>query len=592
MDAKTKSQTCTQVRARNERRTERLKRNNQNFNNVSSMKNLCLILVSTGFLLPAFCNTSAQAQSLKGSRPNIVFVMTDDQGMGDLSCMGNQVVRTPNIDHLYQQSTRLADYHVSPTCAPTRAALMSGRLPFMVGVTHTIQQRERMALNIFTMPQALKSAGYATGLFGKWHLGDDLPYLPQSRGFDEVLMHGAGGIGQVNFGDFAANKDNVYFDNVLLHNDTIVQTKGFCTDVFFQASLNWIKKQKDSDSPYFAYISLNAPHAPLVAPKHYTDRFQDLGYDKGTAARYGMIENIDDNVGLLLKKLQEWNQLEDTLVVFTTDNGATHLSGKLNGERIKHFNYNMKGAKNSPNEGGTHVPAFLYWKGVFGEGADIDQLIHHVDLFPTFAALAGTDLPKAMQPLDGRSILPLLADNKADWPDLERFVHCGRWKKGQREEGKYEKTAVRTKRWRLVNHNELYDIANDPGETTDVASASPDVVARLRQAFDQWWVSSLPLMVNEDLPSVKGPDQPFAIRYEKQLQEKGIPDWAPAESFVHARSRGSDTQKQSIVTPKKSGNEEHTGTKPLTRKQRRALRKSKVEEKGSEDPGQEKTPQQ
>ncbi|PAY16799.1 arylsulfatase [Rhodopirellula sp. SM50] len=556
------------------------------------MKKLCLILVAAGFLLPAFCDASAQAQSLKGSRPNIVFVMTDDQGMGDLSCMGNEVVRTPNIDQLYQQSTRLTDYHVSPTCAPTRAALMSGRLPFMVGVTHTIQQRERMALDVVTMPQALKSAGYATGLFGKWHLGDDLPYLPQSRGFDEVLMHGAGGIGQVNFGDFAANKNNVYFDNVLLHNDTIVQTKGFCTDVFFQAGLNWIKEQKDSDSPYFAYISLNAPHAPLVAPKDYTEYFLNLGYDKGTAARYGMIENIDDNVGLLLKKLQEWGQLSDTFVIFTTDNGATHLSGTLNGERIKHFNYNMKGAKNSPNEGGTHVPAFLYWKGVLSEGVDIDQLIHHVDLFPTFVELAGAELPETMQPLDGRSILPLLANKEADWPDRERFVHCGRWAKGKRDEGKYQKTAVRTERWRLVNHEELYDITNDPSETTDVASAKPDVVARLRQAFDQWWDSALPMMVNEGLPSVKGPNQPFAIRYEKQLQEKGIPDWAPAESFLLTRALSGNTVSDSTAPQTKAAGDSAADTEPLTRIQKRARRKNKGKEQSSETSGLEEVPQQ
>ncbi|EMI17257.1 arylsulfatase A, partial [Rhodopirellula maiorica SM1] len=314
----------------------------------------------------------ASAQTLEGSRPNIVFVLTDDQGMGDLSCMGNIVLQTPHIDRLYQQSTRLTDFQVSPTCAPTRSALMSGRPPFKVGVTHTIRQRERMTLDVYTLPQALQSAGYATGLFGKWHLGDEPAYLPQNRGFDEVLMHGAGGIGQTNLGDFPPNKENVYFDNVLLHNDTIVQTKGFCTDLFFQAALNWIKQQTDADDPYFAYIALNAPHAPLVAPDKYTQRFLDLGYDKGTAGRYGMIENIDDNVGLLMQKLDDWKMLDNTLVVFMTDNGATHLSGKLNGERVKHYNFGMNGGKNSPHEGGTHVPAFFRWKGVLGEGVDVD----------------------------------------------------------------------------------------------------------------------------------------------------------------------------------------------------------------------------
>ena len=475
--------------------------------------------------------TDADAPSLAGSKPNIVFVLTDDQGMGDLSCMGNEVVRTPHIDALYKQSTRLTDFHVSPTCAPTRSALMSGRPPFKVGVTHTIRQRERMSLDVFTMPQALKSAGYKTGLFGKWHLGDDKAYLPQSRGFDEVLMHGAGGIGQVRFGDFAENAKNVYFDNVLLHNDEIVQTKGYCTDVFFQSALNWIEQNADSDKPYFAYIATNAPHAPLIAPEKYTKRFKELGYDKGTAGRYGMIENIDDNVGLLMQKLEQWDQLENTLVIFMTDNGATHLSGKLNGKKIRLFNFNMAGGKNSPHEGGTHVPAFFSWKGVLGEGVDVDRLAAHIDIFPTFAELAGAKLPDDMQPLDGKSLLPLLLDPKAEWPDRELFIHCGRWNDDKREASKYAKCAVRTQKWRLINNKELYDISSDPGEKKDVSASNQAVVLNLQESYDKWWESAKPLMVNEGLPVIKAEYQPFAIRYDEQMAEKGIPDWAPADNF-------------------------------------------------------------
>ena len=176
-------------------------------------------------------------------KPNIILVITDDQGMGDLSCMGNEVLRTPHLDSFYRKSTRFTDFQVSPTCAPTRAAIMSGRPPFKVGVTHTILQRERMAPDVFTLPQALQTADYETGIFGKWHLGDEDAYLPFNRGFDEALIHGAGGIGQVNLGDFVANGENSYFDSVLMHNDTIVKTKGYCTDLFFEAGLKWVKKQ-------------------------------------------------------------------------------------------------------------------------------------------------------------------------------------------------------------------------------------------------------------------------------------------------------------------------------------------------------------
>ena len=467
----------------------------------------------------------SEAASLAGTKPNIILVMTDDQGMGDLSCMGNEVVKTPRIDAFSKKAKRFTDFQVSPTCAPTRAALMSGRVAFKNGVTHTIMQRERMALTTFTMSQALKTAGYATGIFGKWHLGDEEEYLPTSRGFDEVLIHGAGGIGQVAFGDFPPNKENLYFDNVLLHNDTIVQTKGFCTDLFFTEATGWIKKQHEAKKPYFAYISLNAPHAPLVAPEKYTKRFIDLGYDEGTAGRYGMVENADDNFGLLLDKLAEWKALENTLIIFMTDNGATHLKGKLNGKNIKHFNANLRGGKNSPYEGGSHVPAFWQWKGVLGEGGDITALTAHIDLYPTFVELAGAKLPETAQEMDGRSLVPLLEDPKAEWPDRELFIHCGRWDTGKREASKFKKCAVRTQQWRLVNNKSLYDISKDPSETMDVFAEHPEVVAKLQKSYDAWWDSTLPFLVNEGLPKVAQDDQPLSIRYYKQLEEEGIPDY-------------------------------------------------------------------
>lgn len=485
-------------------------------------------LVAIG-IFAVSASVPAEAASLIGTKPNIILVMTDDQGMGDLSCMGNEVVKTPNIDRFYEGSTRFSDFQVSPTCAPTRAAIMSGRAPFKNGVTHTIMQRERMALDTFTLPQALQSAGYQTGIFGKWHLGDEDAYLPTNRGFNEVLIHGSGGIGQVPLGDFPPNKENLYFDNVLLHNDTIVRTKGFCTDLFFQSALAWIKQQHEADNPYFAFISLNAPHAPLVAPEKYTKRLLALGYDKGTAGRYGMIENIDDNFGLLMKKLAEWDALRNTIVIFMTDNGATHLSGKLNGKKIKHFNANLKGGKNSPNEGGTNVPAFWQWNGVLGKGVDIDALTAHIDLYPTFTELAGAKLPAKMQDVEGRSLVPLLENPKADWPDRELFFHCGRWNPGKRGAAKFSKCAVRTERWRFVNNQQLYDISEDPFEQTDVAETHPEVISKLRASYDKWWESALPLMVNEGLPRVAPEDQPLAIHYHKQLKEKGIPEWAPDE---------------------------------------------------------------
>lgn len=470
---------------------------------------------------------TAQQKKLKNSRPNIILVMTDDQGMGDLSCMGNPILKTPNIDSFYEQSTRFTDFHVSPTCAPTRSAIMSGRAPFKNGVTHTIFQRERMAQDVFTMPQVLQSAGYETGLFGKWHLGDEEAYLPQNRGFDEVVMHGAGGIGQTKYGDFPANGENTYFDNVVLHNDTIVKTKGFCTDLFFQAGLAWIKKRYQTKAPYFAYIALNAPHGPFIAPEKYKKRFLDDGYDKNTAARYGMIENIDDNFGMLLSKLDEWGARENTLIIFMTDNGMAMRPITRNGESVERFNAGMKGAKNSPHEGGTHVPAFWGWKGVLDKGVDINGLTAHIDLFSTFSELSGAELPSKMHEMDGRSLLPLLEKPNAKWSGRELFVHCGRWKPGETEAAKFVKSAVRSERWRFVNNRDLYDIEKDPYQKNEVSAANPKVIEKLRKSYNNWWESVLPLMVNEGLPTVKPADQPFAKRYDKQLKEYGIPDWSP-----------------------------------------------------------------
>lgn len=243
-----------------------------------------------------------------------------------------------------------------------------------------------------------------------------------------------------------------------------------------------------------------------------------------------MIENIDDNFGAFMEKLEEWKVLDNTLVIFMTDNGmANGFMLNLNGVESMPFNAGQKGVKNSPHEGGTHVPAFWYWKGVLGEGVDIPVLTAHLDLYPTFSELAGVDLPKNMQGLDGRSLLPLLEDAKAEWPDRELFINSGRWKAGKREAAKYALCAVRSEQWRFVNNKELYDISADPGEKNDVAASYPETVSQLSQSYDQWWLSTIPLMINEGLPLVQPEDQPLSKRYDKQLEEMGIPEWNPED---------------------------------------------------------------
>lgn len=484
----------------------------------------CCLLVTCTIPL-----SQASAASLKGKRPNIILVMTDDQGLGDLSCMGNKDLQTPHIDQLYKLSTRFTDFHVSPTCAPTRSAIMSGRHEFRNGVTHTIKERERMALSTTTFPKLLHKSGYATGIFGKWHLGDEDAYQPYNRGFSEVFIHGAGGIGQAYPGSCAdfppnRNKKTRYFDIAALHNDTIVKTEGFCTDIFFQAALGWIRKQQQAEKPFFAYISTNAPHGPMIAPEKYKKRFQQQGWDEKTQGRYGMIANIDDNMGLLMKKLDQWKLWDNTLVIFMTDNGQAGRGARKNGKANQIFSAGFKTGKGSPFEGGTHVPAFWRWKGVLGEGVNVPALTAHIDLFQTFCQLAGVSIPDNIQEIDGRSLLPLLENPKTAWPDRELFVHVGRWEKGaDPNQSQYKNCAVRSQRWRLVNNQLLYDITADPHEKTDVAAKHPQVVQRLRKAYDSWWTKTVPLMVNEKAPYAA--EHPQDVRYEKQLKERGIPKW-------------------------------------------------------------------
>jgi arylsulfatase len=376
-------------------------------------------------------------------RPNIILVMPDDQGYGDLGCTGNPIIQTPHLDAFSKQSVRFTDFHVSPTCAPTRSALMTGRHEFKNGVTHTINERERLTQQAFTLAQLLGSVGYTTGIFGKWHLGDEAEYQPNKRGFDEVFIHGAGGIGQTYVGSCGDAPGNKYFDPAILHNGTFEKTKGYCTDVFFRQATAWIDQQRQSGQPFFAYITPNAPHGPLDCPPDYEAKYTGQ-VPPNVAKFYGMITNIDDNFGRLMEQLAAWRLEKDTLVIFMTDNGTATGS--------QTYNAGMRGAKGSPWQGGTRVPGFWRWPAEFAGGRDVGHLTAHIDIFPTLAEITGAKVPaEFVSQVEGRSLWPLLQDANAPWADRYFVSHVGRWDKGKAQEGKYAMCSIRNSRFTLVN---------------------------------------------------------------------------------------------------------------------------------------------
>ncbi len=463
------------------------------------------------------------ACSPKNQRPNIVLVITDDQGYGDLSVHGSPDVKTPNLDKLHEQSIRFTDFQVSPTCSPTRSALECGRSPFRNGITHTILERERMTTEAFTLPQMLRDNGYVTGIFGKWHLGDEDDHQPEVRGYDRVFIHGAGGIGQKYPGSCADAPGNSYFDPVIKDQSIFVKTKGFCTDVFFNEALKFIKTNHDKKQPFYARISTNAPHAPFVAPEKYINRFADRGYGSQAQGFYGMIENIDDNMGILMDKLDEWELTGNTILIFMTDNGkALHNDGDSPA-----YNAGMKGYKGTVDEGGTRVPFFVRWPGQWTGGRDIEVMACHFDIYPTIADILGIELP-APEQIEGRSILPLLNNSQAEWSDRYRFFHTGRWPVGaEPNDYKYKNFAIRNEQFRMVGLDELYDIQKDPGQTTNVIELYPENARMMLEAYELWWEETRPLMINEGVPL--SPVHPFHEKFYEQEKNGGIPDWIRTE---------------------------------------------------------------
>ena len=434
-------------------------------------KNLSFLLIFFFFVVSV----------IGADRPNIILIITDDQGYGDIGAHGNKIIKTPNLDNLHSESVRLTNYHVDPTCSPTRSALMTGRYSTRTGVWHTIMGRSIMATDEVTVAEILRDNGYNTAMFGKWHLGDNAPARPHDQGFEYALYHGGGGVWQTP--DYYGND---YFDDTYFENGKPKKFTGYCTDVWFDEARKYIQEKNQEKDPFFVYISTNAPHGPFWVDEKYSQPYKDLGVASPMSEFYGMITNIDENIGKLRRDLNDLGIDDNTLLIFTTDNGtAAGISRNKSENAWNGFNDGMRGQKGSAYDGGHRVPFFVHWPdNGLSTGRDIEQLTAHIDVLPTLISAAGIKGFDSPNSIDGRNLMPLMRGAKIK---LSRtlFVHSQRID----HPVKWKTSSVMTDRWRLINGLELYDIVADPGQMSDVSGANGEVVAKLRGAYDKWWDS-------------------------------------------------------------------------------------------------------
>lgn len=470
-------------------------------------------LIKALFMVLFFCGTLISA----ADKPNVIVIITDDQGYGDFGVTGNHLVKTPHIDAMAKKSFEFTRFYVNAVCSPTRASLMTGRQSYRTGVTDTWVGRSTMMTEEVTIAEVLKDAGYGTGLFGKWHLGDNYPYRPMDQGFDKAIYHQGGGLGQP-----ADPKENErrYTDAILLDNGKQYKSKGFCCDVYFSEAMKWISTQKKEDKPFFAYIATNTPHTPLHdVPQKWLEYYKskDLGkanfkQDKGhpiagkdknerTAAIYAMVSNIDDNVGRLFNFLNKEQLTKDTLVIYMSDNGP-------DGYR---YVGGFKGKKSLNTEGGLRTPIWFHYTEKFPAGGKNTNMAAHVDLFPTIAELCGAQLPKNKK-IDGISLLPALKGGDMNKRSSAVIIQSHRGTKPER----MNNTAILKGKWKLMslsaNKLGLYDLESDPYATKNVIAENPEVQHQLLSEYE-----NLLMEFDDEYPNIWGPKPAFVgTPFEKE----------------------------------------------------------------------------
>lgn len=439
-------------------------------------------------LIAAIAASSVYCQE-PPAKPNIVFILTDDVGYGDLGCLGNPIIKTPELDRLRDVSVSLADFHVSPMCTPTRGSILTGLDPARHRATMVCRGRSILNPATPTVAEHLSKAGYATGLFGKWHLGTDRPHTPADRGFQETLWFRASHIGGTS--DFF---NNDYFDPFLIHNGMQTRYKGYITDILFDEAMTWMKYSKERERPFFAFLPLNAAHGPFWGDPEYRKPYRKL---RDIEARfYGMIAQIDENVGRLQAFLKKEGLAENTILIFTSDNGTAM------GHDI--HNAGMRGHKRSLYDGGHRVPCFVRWPaGGIAEGREVKPLTRGTDWMPTLLAAAGVPVPAD---LDGMNILELLQGKEGkQFDDRFSVVQMGHKQIEHAGLVKWD-AALMWKTWRMIGSGELYNLASDPGQSENVIEANPEIAEKLKAKYEAWW-SRMPEDHLEYVANIVGADQ-------------------------------------------------------------------------------------
>lgn len=445
-------------------------------------------LLALLFLLPLL-GCIDRKEVLIERKPNVIIVITDDQGYGDLGYHGNPYVKTPNLNSFAKQSLELTNFHVGTTCTPTRAGIMTGRNANRNNAWHTIAGCSILLEDEETMAEVFARNDYEMAMVGKWHLGDNYPFRPHDRGFKNAFYHGGGGVHQTP--DYW---NNDYFDDTYFRNGKPEKTNGYCTDMWFDEAIEYIDKTPD-ESPFFLYLALNAAHGPFNVPEKYRLLYEDAPLTEMQKRFYGMVTNIDDNFARLVTHLKETGQYDNTILVFTTDNGTA--LGIVNDDENNEvgFNAGLRGKKGSHYDGGHKVPFFMSWPdGDILQETAIDELVAHVDLLPTLASLAGLSY-ESKKTLDGTNVADVL---RGKHKSLDRMLVVDTQRNQLPEKGR--NSCVMTTDWRLIDGKELYNITQDPGQQNDVSEQNPDIVLEMQFFYDQWWADIQPDIRYAEIP--------------------------------------------------------------------------------------------